>query len=680
MRRLWTGIQLVMVIRVLAMPGFAGISLRLPSNALVEGLAVGAATRAYEAVSLREALDGIRRTGVAVVEIHAGQKMGIGSEDVSIGEGMSEEQTLTLRRHATGAGLRLVSARVRFGNNAGAITRLFEWADRLGLQVLVGDPPAGQLDHVERMVRQYNIAVALPTAGGQGGGGRSGWTDPKTIAASLRGRDPRIGVMIQVLNLVRAGGDPLEAVEDLRTRLIGVQVVDYAGTGSTARAVPFGTGRLQVRRLLTALQAQRFDGYVVFDPPPGAEEFKGDLELGLGMVRKEMESIRRENRLWLAARGANVADGLRYEVLVQGDIAEPVHVEACPDGTLWFASRRGSLWSWDPENSTKRLVGRFPVSTSGQRGLYAFQFDPGFLTNGFVYFSWAPMVSVGNTNRVSRFTATGNRGAWTVGIDTERILLDIPSSDHGLQQGGALLWHPRERLLYVGTGDNTPPDETARVYDDPASPPQDLGDLRGKILRIDPDGKVPTGNPFVSTPRARPEVYAFGLRNPLTLSWNEPTGDILVGDVGYDRRRDFEEVNRLRPGANFGWPRCDGRNLDTLSGAACPIPEAVAPWFSYPHDSAAAVMVGPAILQPAVGWPDSFGAGFFYSDYSRRIVRFAQTDARFESVTNTLPVVSGLTGGVLSMALAPDGALNLIQHAGSLGGGREDRFSRVSPK
>ncbi len=678
MRRWWIGTQLMLW--ALAMPGFAGISLRLPSNAMVEGLAVGAATRPYEPATLRETLDVIRRTGAAVVEIHAGQPMGIGPGDVTVGEGMSEEQTLTLRRHATGAGMRLVAARVRFGNNAGAITRLFEWADRLGLQVLVGDPPAAQYDHVERMVRQYNIAVALPTAGGQGGGARGGWTDPTAIAASLRGRDTRIGVVINVLNLVRAGGDPLAAVEELRTRLIGLQLVDYRGAAAAARPVPFGTGQLDVRRLLGVLQAQRFDGYVVFDPPPGAEEFKADLGNGLGMIRNEMESIRRANRLRLAARGASVADGMRYEVLLQGDIPEPVHVGACPDGSIWFANRRGSLWSWSPEDATKRLVARFPVSTSGQRGLYGFEFDSGFLTNGFLYLSWAPMVSVGNTNRVSRFTAVGGGGSWTVDMDTERVLLDIPSAGHGLQQGGALLWHAREGLLYVGTGDNTPPDETPRVYDDPASPPQNLGDLRGKILRIRPDGTVPSDNPFIRTPGARPEVYALGLRNPLTLSWHEPTGDVLVGDVGYDRRRDFEEVNRLRPGANFGWPRCDGRNRDTLSGAACPLPDAVPPWFSYPHDSAAAVMVGPTTHKAPVGWPESYGNGFFYSDYSRRTVRFAQTDGRFQSVTNTLPLVGGLTGGALSMALAPDGTLYLIEYAGSLGGGREDRFSRVLPE
>jgi glucose/arabinose dehydrogenase len=476
---------------------------------------------------------------------------------------------------------------------------------------------------------------------------------------------------------VRAGVDPFGALEELRSRLMGVQVVDVNELSTKARPVPFGTGVFDVRRMLAALHAHSFDGYVVFDPPPDTPAFREDLRSGLAMFRKEMASIRRASSLRQAGRGAVVSEGLRYEVLAQGDIPEPVRVARCPDGSIWFASRRGMIWAWSAEARTNTLVARIPVSTSGQRGLYGFEFDSGFLTNGFLYVYRAPILSEGNSNRVSRFTATGGRGSWRVGLETERLLLEVPSSSHGLQQGGGLLRHPKDGTLYVGTGDNLLPNETSRVYDDPMSWPQDRGDLRGKILRIATDGSIPPGNPWVATPGVRPEVFAIGFRNPVTLAWVERTGTVLVGDVGYDRTQDQEEINRLEAGANYGWPRCDGRHRETLSGGACPLPEAVGPWFSYAHDSAAAVMVGGTVDRPPAGWPERFGNGLLYSDFSRRVVRFAQIDAGRNRVTNTVPIASGLAGGVLSMTLTEEGELYMVEYGGNLSGSPDDRLSRI---
>ena len=659
--------------------GMAGISLRLPPAATVEGLGVGGASRAYEPLTAFESVEAIRRGGAAVVELHSGQILATNQLDAVVGEGLTEEQTLNLRRQAGGIGMRLVAARVRFGNNPSSITRLFEWADRLGLQVVVGDVPSEQFDHVERMVRQFNIGVGLPMSEERNAAGRGGWSDPKSILASLRGRDTRIGVVVNLLRLVRAGYEPFGILEELRSRLVGIQMVDLSEISERARPVPFGTGKMDFRRLLEDLHTQRFGGYLVFDAPSESAEFKDDLRTGMAFFRKEMESIRTSNSLRQAARGAAVPEGLKYEVVVQGDIPEPVRVGRSPDGVVWFGSRRGAVWTWTPDLRAKVLAVHFPVSTSGQRGLYGFEFDPGFATNRFLYVYRSPMLSSGNSNRVSRFTASRESGVWKVALDSERVLLDIPSSSHGVQQGGGILLHPREGCLYLGTGDNLLPEQTPRVYDDPKIYPQNLLDLRGKILRIGLDGSIPADNPFARVKDARPEVYAFGLRNPFTLSWLPSTGEVLVGDVGFDRMRDWEEVDLVRPGANYGWPRCDGQGRDTLSGSPCPLPDVAAPWFAYPHDSAAAVIVGPVVGRAPAGWPEVYQNGLFYSDHSRRTIRFAQIDPKHNAVTNSIPFASGLAGGVLSMTLGADGDLYLVEYSGNLSGSPEDRVSRIAP-
>lgn len=699
-RRSWIAVAWGVLLLVAGVTGFpragAAVSTALPETALVSGLAVGAATQNFRHLSLFEALDQIRQGGVQVVEIHFGQpltpadRVAVASTNAASGvprvavvnDGMLDEQIAELRRKVASSGAKLVAARVRFNNNQSANQRLFEWAVRLEIQVLVGDVPDEQFDHVERLIRKYNVAVGLWTGPRTFGGGRGSWTQPKTILTALRGRDPRFGVVVNVPNLVRAGVDPFQAMQELRIRMLGVQLTDLRPLGPAAKPAPFGQGDFDFGRLLSLLDTLRFGGYVVFEWPAEAVEFRDDLAQGLRFVRSEMTHIRRSNLLRLAARDVGTRAGLRYEVLSQGEVSEPVAVQTLPDGGVFVAGRRGDIWSWRPGEREVRAVGRVPVHVSGQRGVLGLALDPGFATNGHLYLIRSPMLAVGHSNRVSRYTATreGTNGGWQLPLESERVLLEFPGSSHGMTQGGGFLLHPRDGCLYIGTGDDHRPEETPRHYDDARFCSQDPADLRGKILRIRTDGSVPPDNPFVGRADARPEVYALGLRNPFTLSVDADTGTVYIGDVGYNRREDWEEINVLRAGANYGWPRCDGRNRDTLAATPCPLADAVAPWFGYTHDSASAVLVGPFVSKgPLPGWPDTCTHGLIYADFSRRSLRFAQVDPVLHMVTNTVSLASGLSGGPVGMALGPDGQLFLAEYAGWLAGHPQDRLSRIVP-
>jgi glucose/arabinose dehydrogenase len=220
--------------------------------------------------------------------------------------------------------------------------------------------------------------------------------------------------------------------------------------------------------------------------------------------------------------------------------------------------------------------------------------------------------------------------------------------------------------------------DTEKFYADPNNAPQVLGDLRGKTLRLNLDGSVPSDNPFVKREGARPEVYTFGHRNPYSMNIDPETGKVFVGEVGYDRPEDFEEINLLQGGGNYGWPRCIGPNKGTYGGD-CPIENATVPWLFYAHDKNGANATSGPFYRKNGGqyeFPASFQNGMFYADYSRKWIRFAQVDPATYTVTSTMPFARGF-GGPLAMQQGPDGGLYFNEYAGWFTGAPKDRIARI---
>ena len=168
-------------------------------------------------------------------------------------------------------------------------------------------------------------------------------------------------------------------------------------------------------------------------------------------------------------------------------------------------------------------------------------------------------------------------------------------------------------MLYLASGDGGDGETNQAVRH---ANPQSLATLVGKILRInpdDPDGDgpltygIPADNPFVSTPGARGEIYAYGFRNCHRFTWDYPTGKLIVEDIGFRR---WEEVNLVDKGGNYGWGEREGIHLfDVTKGTQTfPLPANDAsfgyiyPVIEYPH------FVDPAY--PTIG--DAVSNGFVY--------------------------------------------------------------------
>ncbi len=224
----------------------------------------------------------------------------------------------------------------------------------------------------------------------------------------------------------------------------------------------------------------------------------------------------------------------RVSTIVKG-LDHPWSLAFLPDGRLLVTERSGRLRVVDRGNLDPRPVSGVPaVAASGQGGLLDVLPHPDFSSNGLVYLSYAAADSSGASTAVARGRLDGHRLADVVTIFEAR-----PKTSGGRHFGSRLAWGG-DGKLYVTLGD--------RGLKFPA---QYLGHHAGSVLRLEADGGVPTDNPFAGRRGARPEIFTYGHRNAQGMAVHPDTGKVWVHEHG---PRGGDEVNVLRPGANYGWP------------------------------------------------------------------------------------------------------------------------------
>ncbi len=276
----------------------------------------------------------------------------------------------------------------------------------------------------------------------------------------------------------------------------------------------------------------------------------------------------------------------------------PIDLAVRPgDDALWIAERGGTVRAVrggvvDPAPLID-LSG--DISTDGERGLLGITFSP---DGGRLY---AYFTGREGDIRVDEWVMDSAGGP----AGNRRMLVSQPHprSNHN---GGTVTFGP-DGLLYLGIGDGG-------GQGDPAGNGQALDTVLGKIVRIDPapsngfNYTVPPDNPFVGREGARPEIWAYGLRNPWRWSFDRATGDVWIGDVG---ERQVEEVNVVpfaeAPGANFGWSLFEGSL--PFAAPASATPEGVVPIAEYSHDEGCSVTGGYVYRGEAI--PDLRGAYVF---------------------------------------------------------------------
>lgn len=308
--------------------------------------------------------------------------------------------------------------------------------------------------------------------------------------------------------------------------------------------------------------------------------------------------------VWLLVATAAAAQDIVLTNIVTG-VDLPLGLTHAGDTRLFITLQRGRIVIWD---GTRILPTPFLdvsglVSCCGERGLLGVAFHPQYASNGFFYVFYTR----GDGDIViARYRVSSDPNRTDPASAT--VLLILEHSQFGNHNGGQLQFGP-DGYLYAGVGDGG-------SGGDPNNRAQNLGDPLGKILRLDVNAAapfIPTTNPFVPQAGARPEIWAYGLRNPWRFSFDRETGDLFIADVGQAawEEIDFQPRGSLG-GENYGWRRLEGNHcFNPTSG--CSGPALTAPILEYSHNDGSCSVTG-GYRYRGVRMPSLRGA-YVYGDF-----------------------------------------------------------------
>ncbi len=338
-----------------------------------------------------------------------------------------------------------------------------------------------------------------------------------------------------------------------------------------------------------------------------------------------------------AAAAATLPAGFT-ETRVATGLASPTAMAFAPDGRLFVAQQGGALRVIKNGALLSQPFLSLNVNSSGERGLLGVAFDPDFSTNRFVYVYYTTASSPIH-NRVSRFTAsTTNPDVAAAGSEVQ--LLNLPALSSATNHNGGAIHFGTDGRLYIAVGDN------ANGSNAPS-----LNTTLGKVLRINPNGSIPTDNPFFDqTTGINQAIWARGLRNPFNFAIDRTNGRIHVNDVGQDS---WEEVNLGVAGSNYGWPQTEGNNPPGVAGVRYPI-------HTYQNAGSNCAITAAAFYRPqTITFPAEYAGRYFFGDFCGGFIR-TLSPPNYSSAADFAMGIDSL----VDIQVSPDGSLYYLARGG----------------
>lgn len=337
-------------------------------------------------------------------------------------------------------------------------------------------------------------------------------------------------------------------------------------------------------------------------------------------------------------------------------------------GKIWVMEQAGRVWIVDQETGAREKEAFLDIHEDVRRkgneeGLLGLAFAADFMKSGRYYVNYTDNTPEKQT-RIVRFTSQDRK---TTRPDSAEVLLKYPSEADN-HNGGWLGFGPDD-MLYIANGDGG-------SANDPHKHGQALDTYLGKILRIDVSPqmgyKVPADNPFLADKTAKPEIWAYGLRNPWRCSFDRATGDFWIGDVGQNK---WEEVDHMphgkAAGANYGWSLREGDKETPQKGTGGPSPtNAVEPVYTYDHggkENQGFSVTGGYLYRGAI---KELQGRYVFGDYQNpRIWSFVMKNGKasdFKDHTKSLQPEGGRINLIASFAEDNEGELYLVDHTGTI--------------
>jgi glucose/arabinose dehydrogenase len=336
----------------------------------------------------------------------------------------------------------------------------------------------------------------------------------------------------------------------------------------------------------------------------------------------------------LAEKSGNAPDhAARVETVASG-LVVPWGLAFTPDGRLFVTERPGRIRVIENGRLVAEPWATIEVAAESEAGLLGIAIAPDFPSSRAVYVVATVRERQRLINRVLRIVEQNGRGT------TPTVIVD-GSEGNRVHAGNAIAFGP-DGMLYVATGDAQEPTRA-----------QDRASLNGKLLRYRPDGTPAPGNPFGNSP-----VYALGLRNVQGLAWDPASGQLFAtehGPSGFPNeggRTGHDELNAIRAGGNYGWPRMagtSGGDRSETAGDIAPLTD----WTPAIAPSGLAVYTGSEF--PA--WRGNLFVGALRGQQLRRVVVARAPNATSGwRVAEQESVISNL-GRIRAVAMGPDGHL-----------------------
>jgi len=346
-----------------------------------------------------------------------------------------------------------------------------------------------------------------------------------------------------------------------------------------------------------------------------------------------LESLGAGNAKWGggAAGPISIPSGFDLQSVVTG-LDGATALEVLPDGRVLICEQPGQVRVVENDKLLKEPFVTLPVDAYWERGVIGVTCDPEFPKKPYIYVCWVAKEPYPH-HRVSRFTMKdnaaieGSESLLLVGDDQTKMGGKVPAG----HQGGALHFG-KDGKLYIGIGEQTS-----------GAPAQKLDTFLGKILRINPDGSIPTDNPFVNKAEGKYRaIWAYGARNPFTFAVRKSDGLMLINDVGGET----EEINVGRAGANYGWPVVEHGNMPQYKSS-----DYDGPIHHYPQSS----LNGGDFCAKGNSWPHLWQGRYFFADFVQGWIHSLDPDN--PSDVNTF--IDGIRQPV-DMRFAPDGSLYVL--------------------